>query len=102
MTRNQKIAIAIGSGLVGAYAVIFVYQRIQRAKADASVLPADDALQILRMKKIDGDTPTPDFNAEDSIPQVPNYVEDSSYGYVPDTNLSDVQKWDVISGMGDY
>jgi hypothetical protein len=102
MTRNQKIGIAIGSGLVGAYAVIFVYQRIQRAKADASILPADNALEILRKKKINGDTPTPDFNAEDSIPQVPNYIEDDSSGYIPDSNLSEVQKYDVISGMGDY
>jgi hypothetical protein len=105
MTQKQKIAITIGSSILGAYAVIFIYQRIQRAKADASNLPANDALEILRKKKINGDTPTPDFSSEDSIPQVPNpemEMDTLDTGSLPDSNLTEVQKWDVISGMGDY
>jgi hypothetical protein len=44
MTAKQKIALSIGSGLLAAYAVIFVYQRIQRAKADKSVVSEGEAL----------------------------------------------------------
>ena len=101
MTTKQKISIAVGSGLLGAYAVIFVYQRIQRMKADESNLPLDDALKILKEK---GKTEMPTFNAEDSIPQIPNpddsVIDDT--GYIPDSNLTELQQWDVISGMGDY
>ena len=105
MTRNQKIAIAVGSGLVGAYAVIFVYQRIQRAKADANVTNSTDALKILREKKMNNSSSTePTFSAEDTIPQVASpdesMIQDSTS--VSDVNLSDLQYWDTISGMGDY
>lgn len=101
MTNKQKIAIAIGSGLLGAYAIIFVYQRIQRKKADESNVPLDNALEILKEKST---IETPDFTAEDSIPQIPN-PDDTMYdggGYIPDSNLSEIQNWDVLSGMGDY
>jgi hypothetical protein len=102
MTNKQKIAIAVGSALLGAYAVIFVYQRIQRKKADESVLPLDDALKILEEKET---TEMPTFSAEDSIPQIPNpddsilFEEGMS---VPDSNLTELQQSDLISGMGDY
>lgn len=102
MTTKQKIAIAIGSGLLGAYAIIFVYQRIQRAKADASNIPAEDALKILRDKKEKGATKIPEFTAEDSIPVVPNPVVLDDDGYIPESNLTELQQFDVISGMGDY
>jgi hypothetical protein len=100
MTTKQKIGIAVASGLFGAYAVIFVYQRIQRAKADASNIPLDEALKILREKS----SSEPTFNSEDSIPTIPNTVIDDSIledtEEVPD--LTELQQWDVISGMGDY
>ena len=48
MTTKQKTAIAIGSGILGAYAAVFIYQRIQRAKADASELSSEEALKILQ------------------------------------------------------
>jgi|APCry1669189034_1035192.scaffolds.fasta_scaffold01788_8 hypothetical protein len=101
MTQKQKIAIAIGSGLVGAYAVIFIYQRIQRAKADASNVPIDDAIKKLREKS---NVTEPKFTGEDSIPQVPNTPEETlnDNGYIPEENLTEVQKWDVVTGMGDY
>jgi hypothetical protein len=101
MTNKQKIAIAIGSGLLGAYAIIFVYQRIQRKKADESNVPLDNALEILKEKST---IETPDFTAEDSIPQIPN-PDDSMLndtGYIPDSNLTELQQWDLTSGMGDY
>jgi hypothetical protein len=103
MTTKQKIGIAVGSGLLGAYAVIFVYQRIQRAKADASNVPLDDALKILKEKS---STEIPIFTSEDSIPQVPNpddsMLDDDEGVNIPDSNLTELQQWDVISGMGDY
>ena len=102
MTTKQKTAIAIGSGLLGAYAAIFIYQRIQRAKADASVLSSEEALKILRDKKQNSDTEIPDFSSEDSIPQVPNPVVLDDDGYIPESNLTELQQWDVISGMGEY
>ena len=52
MTTKQKLTIGlISSVIVGAYATIFIYQRIQRAKADKSIMPAEEALKILRDKK---------------------------------------------------
>jgi len=101
MTTKQKIGIAIGSGLLGAYAVIFVYQRIQRMRADESNLPLDDAMKILQEKET---TEMPVFTAEDSIPQIPNADDSVSddTGYIPDSNLTELQQWDLISGMGDY
>ena len=104
MTNKQKIAIAIGSGLLGAYAIIFVYQRIQRKKADESNVPLDNALEILKEKSILDLKLNQFLAAEDSIPQIPN-PDDTMYegsGYVPDSNLTEIQNWDVISGMGDY
>lgn len=101
MTSKQKIGIAVASGLFGAYAIIFVYQRIQRAKADASNVPLDDALKILKEKET---SEMPTFTSEDSIPQLPN-PDDSvlnDEGYIPDSNLTELQQWDLISGMGDY
>jgi hypothetical protein len=93
MTTKQKLTIGlISSVIVGAYVTIFIYQRIQRAKADKSIMPAEEALKILRDKKEDGDTPIPEFTKEDSIPFVPNQ----------DSVLDELQKFDVISGMGDY
>lgn len=103
MTTKQKIAVAIGSGLLGAYAAIFVYQRIQRAKADASDLSSEEALKILRENKQNSDKQIPKFTAEDSIPVIPNSdIELDEDGYIPDSNLTELQQWDVISGMGDY
>ena len=94
MTTKQKQTIAIiSSVLLGAYATIFIYQRIQRAKADKSIMPAEEALKILRDKKENGDTRIPKFTKEDSIPFVPNS---------DDSILDELQKFDVISGLGDY
>lgn len=69
MTTKQKIAVAIGSGLVCAYAVIFVYQRIQRAKADKSVVSEEEALKILSEKSSTSD---PFFTEEDTAGQLPD------------------------------
>jgi hypothetical protein len=98
MTTKQKIAIAIGSGLLGAYAIVFVYQRIQRAKADESNLPEEDAIKILREKKEKGATPIPEFTAEDSIPIVPNPEGDIEM----EINNDSLHQFDVMTGMGDY
>jgi hypothetical protein len=70
MTTKQKIAVAIGSGLVGAYAVIFVYQRIQRAKADKSVVSEDEALKILNQKS---STSEPSFTEDDTAGDLPDW-----------------------------
>jgi hypothetical protein len=93
MTTKQKIIISVGSALLGAYLSVFIYQRIQRAKADESILSAEEALKILRDKKENGDTQIPKFSKEDSIPFFPN---------PNDSVLDELQKFDVISGMGDY
>lgn len=68
MTTKQKIALSVGSGLLAAYAVIFVYQRIQRAKADKSVVTEQEALDILNDKSF---MPPPNFSEDDTIPLLP-------------------------------
>jgi hypothetical protein len=95
MTRNQKIVIiSVGSALLGAYLSVFIYQRIQRAKADANVVSEDEALEILNDKTT---TPLPDFDEEDTMPQLPSeeVVENTSI----DQQLMD---YDILSGYGDY
>lgn len=93
MTTKQKIALAIGSGLVGAYAVIFVYQRIQRAKADASVVSEDEALKILNQKSFSSE---PKFTEEDMQPQLPN---DETVDNLPSDSL---MQFETETGYGDY
>lgn len=93
MTTKQKIALAIGSGLVGAYAVIFVYQRIQRAKADASVVSEDEALKILNQKSFSSE---PEFTEEDMQPQLPN---DETVDNLPSDSL---MQFEIETGYGDY
>ncbi len=73
MTTKQKVAIAVGTGLVSAYAVIFIYQRIQRAKADASVVSEDEALKILKEKST---TSQPQFSEDDTMPLIPEGNEE--------------------------
>jgi hypothetical protein len=94
MTTKQKIALAVGTGLISAYMVIFVYQRIQRAKSDASVVSEDEALKILNDKSF---TSEPDFDEEDTMPKLPSeeVVENTSI----DQQLMD---YDTLSGYGDY
>jgi hypothetical protein len=73
--------------------VIFVYQRIQRAKADASVVSEDEALKILNQKS---SVTEPDFSEEDLKPILPNNeVIDNS----PSELLMD---FEVLTGYGDY
>jgi hypothetical protein len=93
MTTKQKIAIAVGTGLISAYMVIFVYQRIQRAKADASVVSEDEALKILNDKSF---TSEPEFTEEDMTPQLPN---DETVNNLPSQELMD---FEVLTGYGDY
>ena len=95
MTRNQKIVIiSVGSALLGAYLSVFIYQRIQRAKADANVVSEDEALKILEEKSY---TPPPNFDDEDVMPQLPSdeVVENTSI----DQQRMD---YDTLSGYGDY
>jgi hypothetical protein len=91
MTKNQKIAIAVGSGLLLTYAVIFVYQRIKRAQADASEVSSEEALDVLQELKKENTNPEPEFTEEDTIPEVGENSE-----------LSDLQQSELISGLGDY
>jgi hypothetical protein len=94
MTRKQKIVIiSVGSALLGAYLSVFIYQRIQRAKADANVVSEDEALKILNDKTT---TPLPDFKEEDLLPQLPSeeVVENN-----PNQDLID---FEILSGYGDY
>ena len=93
MTTKQKIALAVGTGLVSAYMVIFVYQRIQRAKADASIVSEDEALKILNDKSF---TSEPDFTEEDTTPKLPN---DETVDNSPSQELMD---FEVLTGYGDY
>ena len=91
MTTKQKLTIAITSSvLVGAYATIFIYQRIERAKADASVVSEEEALKILNEKS---STTEPNFTPEDIIPMLPDgeMIENDS-----------LQQYEIESGMGDY
>jgi hypothetical protein len=94
MTRNQKIVIiSVSSALLGAYLSVFIYQRIQRAKADANVVSEDKALEILEEKSY---TAPPNFDDEDLLPQLPNeeVVENN-----PNQDLID---FEILSGYGDY
>jgi hypothetical protein len=93
MKRNQKIIISIGSALLGAYLTIFIYQRIQRARADKSVVSEDEALEILNEKS---DTTVPDFTEEDVMPQLPN---DEVVNNNPNQDLMD---FEILTGYGDY
>jgi hypothetical protein len=68
--KRKQIIISIGTVLLSTFAVIFIYQRIQRAKADANVVSEDEALKILNKKK--SSVTEPDFSQEDLIPQLPN------------------------------
>jgi hypothetical protein len=89
MTTKQKIAIGVLSGIIGTYAIIFVYQRIQRKKADESVVSEDEAYQILNELKVNSGYVEPDFDEEDTIP-------------VTESGLTDLQQFELESGMGDY
>ena len=91
MTTKQKISIAIISSLVvGSYITIFIYQRIARAKADASVVSEEEALKILNEKS---STPEPVFTPDETIPMLPDgeMIENDS-----------LQQYEIVSGMGDY
>jgi hypothetical protein len=94
MTRNQKLTIAlISSIVVGGYAIIFIYQRIQRAKADANVVSENEALKILNEVS---NTPEPVFTESDTQPLLPN-------DEVVDNYPSEQQmQFEIQTGMGDY
>jgi hypothetical protein len=92
MTQKQKIIISVGSAILGAYLSIFIYQRIQRAKADANVVSEDKALEILEEKS---DTPPPNFDEEDLMPQLPS--EEVVYNYP-----QDLMDFEILTGYGDY
>ena len=93
MKRNQKIIISIGSALLGAYLTIFIYQRIQRAKADKSVVSEDEALEILNDKST---TPLPNFDEEDLMPQLPTEE------VVNNNPNQDLMDFEILTGYGDY
>jgi hypothetical protein len=93
MTTKQKIAIAVGTGLISAYMVIFVYQRIQRAKSDASVVSEEEALKILNDKSF---TSEPEFTEEDMTPKLPN---DET---VDNLHSQELMDFEVLTGYGDY
>lgn len=93
MTKKQKIAISIGAGIVAAYAVIFVYQRIQRANADKKVVSEDEALKILGEKSF---TDEPTFSEEDIMPQLPDEE------VVSNTPSEDLMQFEIETGYGDY
>jgi hypothetical protein len=87
MTTKQKIAIGVLSGIVGTYAIIFVYQRYKRKKADESVVSEQEAYLLLQELKKDY-IPEPDWNEQDTIPITENELL--------------LQQYDIESGMGDY
>jgi hypothetical protein len=96
MTRNQKIIIiSVSSALIGGYLSVFIYQRIQRAKADAIIVSEDEALKILNEKSYI----EPNFTEDDTMPQLlPDSYEDTTdYG-----GLTDLQLFEIQSGMGDF
>ena len=96
MTRNQKIIIiSVSSALIGGYLSVFIYQRIQRAKADAIVVSEQEALKILNEKSYI----EPNFTEDDTMPQLlPDSYEDTTdYG-----GLTDLQLFEIQSGMGDF
>jgi hypothetical protein len=94
MTRNQKIAIiSVSSALIGGYLSVFIYQRIKRAKADASVISEDEALKILNQKE---SVPTPDFTEEDITPKL---LSDEVVNNTPSNMQMD---FEILTGYGDY
>jgi hypothetical protein len=96
MTRNQKIIIiSVSSALIGGYLSVFIYQRIQRAKADAIIVSEEEALKILNEKSYI----EPNFTEDDTMPQLlPDSYEDTTdYG-----GLTDLQLFEIQSGMGDF
>jgi hypothetical protein len=93
MTTKQKLALSLGSGLLAAYAVIFVYQRIQRAKADKSVVTEEEALDILKEKSF---TSEPEFTEEDTMPKLPDDE------VVDNTRSDELNQFETETGYGDY
>ena len=90
--KTKKILISVGSLILVSYLSIFIYQRIQRAKADASVVSEDEALDILDEKE---STTIPDFNEEDLIPVLPN-------DEIVDNELDSLRQFEIETGYGDY
>lgn len=94
MTTKQKLSLAIiSSVLVASYATIFIYQRIQRAKADASVVSEDEALKILNEKS---DISEPIFTEEDIKPIL---ADDEIIENGPSEEL---MQFETQTGLGDY
>ena len=94
MTTKQKLTIGlISSVIVGAYATIFIYQRIQRAKADANVVSESEALKILNDVS---NTPEPEFTEEDTKPILPD--DEVVENYPSEQQM----QFEIETGMGDY
>ena len=94
MTTKQKLTLAlISSVFVGTYATIFIYQRIQRAKADASVVSENEALKILNDVS---NTPEPEFTEEDTKPILPD--DEVVENYPSEQQI----QFEIETGMGDY
>ena len=99
---KQKIGLIVGSSLLSAYLAIFIYQRIQRAKADASVVSEKEALEKLNEKS----DVKPVFTEEDTIPLIPEESSSSneyySGYYVYSNDLASLQLFETQSGFGDF
>lgn len=92
MTNKEKLGIILGSSLLSAYLAVFIYQRIQRAKADKSVVSEDEALKILNEKSY---TTEPDFSEDELLPQLPN-------DEVVFNQEDSLKQFEMESGFGDY
>jgi hypothetical protein len=90
--KTKKILISVGSIILVSYLSIFIYQRIQRAKADASVVSEDEALDILDEKE---STTIPDFDEEDLIPVLPN-------DEIVENEIDSLKQFEIETGYGDY
>ena len=90
--KTKKILISVGSLILVSYLSIFIYQRIQRAKADASVVSEDEALDILDEKE---STTIPNFDEEDLMPVLPNEE-------VVENEVDSLRQFEIETGYGDY
>jgi hypothetical protein len=86
MNQKQRIVlITTFASAFTAYVSIYIYQRIQRAKADANVTSSDDAIRILQQKKKYTNT-EPNFNDQDTIPQTSDNPDDTAVDCVTNPN----------------
>jgi len=94
MTKNQKIALSVFIGFACTYGIIFLYQRLMRAKADKNTTSYDDALNIIAEKR--------DSNEGQSYIVITSNTDATTPDGEVISDLTDLQRYEMETGAGDY